>query len=298
MNIKIPKFVKPSLKSAIFKFEQLYSVIDKSYLPDDEFGNCSICGNFSKFWYNGLFDSESKVVKSCKWDEEFTRNINLINSLHCGHCMAKFRVRTAAQSLLDHFWNGEIKSIHELVKKIKNNSVNWTALETSSSDGIFSGYEVPSVIKSEYFDDIARGSYKENVISQDLQKLTFDNDYFDCVISLDVFEHIPDPWIAFSEIRRVLKQNGAAIITVPINKRNPATVKLAEFQDGNVIYIEPPSYHSDPLRKEGSLVFTNFGTDVSKIMKSKNFNVQLKEYTNKKNSAYQYVITLFKKNLL
>jgi len=294
MIIKIPGRAKTPLKCIIFRIKQLYSVINKSYLPDDEFGLCSICGNFSKFWYNGLFDSESKVVKSCKWDEEFTRNINLVNSLHCGHCMAKFRVRAAAQSLLDYFWKGKIKSVNELVKKIKNNSVNWTVLETSSSDGIFSGYEIPSVIKSEYFDDIERGSYKGNVISQDLQKLTFDDEYFDCVISLDVIEHIPDPWAAFSEIKRVLKPNGAAIITVPIDKRIQSTVKPAEIQDGKVIYTEPPSYHSDPLRKEGSLVFTNFGTDIHKIMKLKNFNALLSEYTNKKNTAYQYVLTLFK----
>ena len=294
MKIIIPDTVRIPLKSTIFRVKQFYSVIDKSYLPDDEFGICSICGNFSKFWYNGLFNSESKVVQSCKWDEEFTRNINLVNSLHCGHCMAKFRVRVAAQSLIEYFWKGKIKSVNELVKKIKSNSVNWTALETSSTDGIFSGFDIPSVIKSEYYDDIARGGFKGNIISQDLQKLTFDDEYFDCVISLDVFEHVPDPWTAFSEIKRVLKPNGAAIITVPIDKRNPATVKLAEIQDGNVIYFEPPSYHSDPLREEGAPVFTNFGTDIQELMKTKNYDAHLKEYRNKKNTASQYVITMFK----
>lgn len=294
MEIKIPAFLKNNLKSSFFRLTYLYSKINKSYLPNDEFGICTICGNFSKFWYNGLFNSESKVVKSCKWDEEYTHNINLVNSLHCRHCMAKFRVRIAAQSLLDYFWKGKIKSVNSLVKKIKSNSVNWTALETSSTDGIFSKYEIPSVIKSEYYDDIARGSYKGNVVSQDLQKLTFDDDCFDCVISLDVFEHIPDPWTAFSEIRRVLKPKGAAIITVPIDKRNLPTVKLAEIQDGKIIYIEPPSYHSDPLREEGALVFTNFGTDIQKLMKIKNFDAHLKEYKNKNNTASQYVITLFK----
>lgn len=294
MKMIIPDTVRTPLKSTVFRVKQFYSIIDKSYLPDDEFGKCSICGNFSKFRYNGLFNSESKVVKSCKWDEEFTRNINLVNSLHCGHCMAKFRVRVAAQSLLEYFWKGKIKSVNELVKNFKSNSINWTALETSSTDGIFSGFDISSVIKSEYYDNIARGSYKGNIISQDLQKLTFDDESFDCVILLDVFEHVPDPWTAFSEIKRVLKPNGAAIITVPIDKRNPATVKQAEIQDGKVIYYEPPSYHSDPLRDEGAPVFTNFGTDIQELMKSKNYDAHLKEYSNKKKSASQYVITMFK----
>ncbi|MBN1634169.1 MAG: methyltransferase domain-containing protein [Ignavibacteria bacterium] len=294
MKIKIPVHLKTSLKSSFFRLAYLYSRINKSYFPNDEFGICSICGNFSKFWFNGLFNAESKVVCSCKWDEEFTYNINLINSLHCGYCMAKFRVRAAAQSLLDYFWQGKIKFINELVQKLKNNSIKWSALETSSSDGIFSNYEIPSIIKSEYYDDVPRGNFKGNIKSEDLQNLTFDDNSFDCIISLDVLEHIPDPWIAFSEIKRVLKPKGAAIITVPIDRRNQYTKKLADINGGKINHIEPPSYHSDPLRKEGALVFTNFGTDIQQLLTSKNFNASVKEYRNKSGTAYQYVIMIFK----
>lgn len=38
---------------------------------------------------------------------------------------------------------------------------------------------------------------------------------FDCVIACDVLEHVPDDAAAFSEIRRVLRPGGVAILTVP-----------------------------------------------------------------------------------
>lgn len=45
---------------------------------------------------------------------------------------------------------------------------------------------------------------------------------FDCVIACDVLEHVPDDAAAFSEIRRVLRPGGVAILTVP-QKDPPAT---------------------------------------------------------------------------
>lgn len=43
----------------------------------------------------------------------------------------------------------------------------------------------------------------------------FDDDSFDCLIAIDVLEHLPDDQNFLSEIRRVVKPNGRAIVTVP-----------------------------------------------------------------------------------
>lgn len=50
----------------------------------------------------------------------------------------------------------------------------------------------------------------------DIQLLPFDDEYFDFVFASHVLEHIPDDRKALSEIQRILKPNGIAILPVPI----------------------------------------------------------------------------------
>jgi len=45
--------------------------------------------------------------------------------------------------------------------------------------------------------------------------LPFCNDYFDVVIILEAFEHLMNPYYAIQEMRRVLKENGTLICSVP-----------------------------------------------------------------------------------
>lgn len=54
-----------------------------------------------------------------------------------------------------------------------------------------------------------------NVVSGRAQQLPFPENSFDCVVALDVLEHIEDDSSAIKEIRRVLKNGGAVLITVP-----------------------------------------------------------------------------------
>ena len=49
----------------------------------------------------------------------------------------------------------------------------------------------------------------------DAEKLNFNDKEFDCIISTDAFEHIPDDVAAIKEAFRVLKNNGTIIIYTP-----------------------------------------------------------------------------------
>ena len=50
----------------------------------------------------------------------------------------------------------------------------------------------------------------------DLNKpLPFDNDYFEEVFALEIFEHIPNGISLIREINRVLKPNGILVVAVP-----------------------------------------------------------------------------------
>lgn len=53
----------------------------------------------------------------------------------------------------------------------------------------------------------------------DIENLTFDDETFSTIICTEVFEHLPSPKKALSEIMRVLKTGGVLIGTVP--RRNP-----------------------------------------------------------------------------
>ncbi len=49
---------------------------------------------------------------------------------------------------------------------------------------------------------------------------TFENEYFDCVLSCQVLEHVHNPGTFLSEINRVLKDQGSFVVSVP-NIINP-----------------------------------------------------------------------------
>lgn len=268
------------------------------YRKNDEFGRCSICGNYTRFKYNAFFLSpDSAVAVSCGWDEQFVREINTANTLNCKYCGAKFRVRCAADSMLRYFWEGKIRSVAELMKKLRAGEMDasWRALEATATGGIFSGFgDLKNVVRSEYFDDVKRGSCKDGIRSEDLQSLTFDGNTFDAVIALDVFEHIADPWKAFAEVTRVLKPGGAGIITFPLDARVKNTRRIAEMVNGKINYFARRAYHNDPLRKEGSPVFTKFGTDIQEKLKGLGYNVSCDIHRARRTRVDQSVFMLIK----
>jgi SAM-dependent methyltransferase len=71
-------------------------------------------------------------------------------------------------------------------------------------------------------------------IKQDVRNLKFENNSFDKVISISVIEHIYPPkggdLQAINEIKRVLKQDGKLLITVPFKEQ------------GNIVYFDRPVY--------------------------------------------------------
>jgi SAM-dependent methyltransferase len=243
------------------------------------FGFCTVCGHYARFSFHTIITKDSQVAQSCQWDDYFIDYINKTNTFYCNHCFSSFRVRCAAEALLPFIGKRTCSSIGEYVKQYTKSYNRTLILETVSKAGVFSCfYNVPGLIKSEYFDNIPRGDSINGVRSEDLQDLTFPNNYFDVLCVLDVFEHIADPWKAFAEISRVLKRGGVAVITVPLDIRKK-TKTLARMDGNQIIYLQKPSYHLDGLRPEGVLVFTEFGGDLYTLLRSKGYHFDTKSYT-------------------
>lgn len=59
-------------------------------------------------------------------------------------------------------------------------------------------------------------THEELDVVTDIENMSFERDSFDIVFCSQVLEHVPHPWIAFSEIYRILKADGIVIITVPM----------------------------------------------------------------------------------
>jgi SAM-dependent methyltransferase len=89
----------------------------------------------------------------------------------------------------------------------------------------------------------------------DMLQLPFEAASFDLVVHSDTLEHVPSPVRGLSECRRVLKEIGACIFTVPV-----VVDRLTISREGM-----PPSYHGNPDdAPTDMLVQTEYGCDVWK----------------------------------
>jgi len=114
------------------------------------------------------------------------------------------------------------------------------------------------------------GHILNGVRHEDLQKLSFDDNSFDIVLSSEVFEHIPNPYKAHKEVFRVLKPGGKHVFTVPFVEDGYDDATFAEINDyGKIQYhndkkygLIGPLYHGDPVHKNGILVYKIFSKNM------------------------------------
>ncbi len=87
----------------------------------------------------------------------------------------------------------------------------------------------------------------------DLQHLPFADKTYDFVFASHVLEHIPDDEKAISEIRRILKPNGIAILPVPI------------VAEKTIEYPEPNPHESYHVRAPGMDYFDKYRRHFSRV---------------------------------
>lgn len=91
--------------------------------------------------------------------------------------------------------------------------------------------------------------------SVDLQKLPFEDQSYDFVYASHVLEHIPNDEKAISEIRRILKPNGIAILPVPL------------VAEKTIEYPEPNPHEDYHVRAPGFDYFDRYDRYFSKVDK-------------------------------
>lgn len=168
----------------------------------------------------------------------------------CSNCGSKPRERALIHALEMYFPDWKSKTLHE------SSPINRGA-------SIRLARECARYIPSQLFPDMAPGSTKNGVRCENLEALTFPDESIDIHITQDVFEHVFDPANAFREIARTLRPGGAHVFTVPlVNKHNPSKRRARMNQDGQVVHLEPPMYHGNPVSQDGALVTIDWGYDI------------------------------------
>ncbi|HEU5347696.1 MAG TPA: methyltransferase domain-containing protein [Ktedonobacterales bacterium] len=98
---------------------------------------------------------------------------------------------------------------------------------------------------------------------EDMTRLTFGSRTFGLVITMEVFEHIPDYKAAFREARRVLNDQGMMVFTIPFfPTQDDSSIRASVAEDGTIVHHFPPEYHGNPVGDGSSLCFTHFGWDI------------------------------------
>jgi SAM-dependent methyltransferase len=145
-----------------------------------------------------------------------------------------------------------------------------------------------SLIGSEYFPQREMGrifipQIGKEINNEDLTKLSFKNDLFDVVISLEVLEHVPDYRKALKEIFRVLKTGGSFIFSVPFIASSQNNIIRAKISGGAIEHLLPAEYHGDPVDNAGCLCFYHFGWEILDDLRKAGFsNVGVYSYSSAK----------------
>lgn len=183
-----------------------------------------------------------------------------LRETRCPACRSARRTRDLARYLLRAYGDGRAADLPAALPALDGLRV----YEAQASGPLHLVLQaLPGYLCSEYLPEAARpGEIRaDGVRCEDLQALSFPDGSLDLVITQDVLEHVADPWRALAEIFRVLAPGGRHVFTVPIHPGHPTT-RRAEPRGAEVRHLLPPVHHGDPLRRGGSLVFTDFGDDL------------------------------------
>jgi SAM-dependent methyltransferase len=218
----------------------------------DEHGRCTVCGESGRFVLNSWVIPAVMAAELGGLADAFRRR----ETLWCRRCGSSLRVRRLAEVVLAHYAERS-ESLAELVAED-----GFRSLDVAEINAVGAAHEVlarhPRLRYSEY-------------PQEDLQALSYPDASFDLVLTADTLEHVPDPWTALRETRRVLRPGGRHVFTVPAAPTRTATRARAEpSRDGGLVHHAPPQYHgraAGPLRllagrRSDLLAFSDFGLDL------------------------------------
>lgn len=175
-------------------------------------------------------------------------------TLRCSRCGAKLRARRLAEVLVELGPRDRgFRSVRDWVASPEVQALR--VAEINKVDGLHQELlKLPHLRYSEF-------EAQPSVASEDLTRLSYDDESFDIVITSESLEHVPDLAAALGEIRRVLKPGGVHVFTIPLLPSVERTFSRARLgAKGEIEVLVPPLIHH-PGGDAGWVVFTEFGMD-------------------------------------
>lgn len=196
------------------------------------FESCPVCGG-DEFSQDDVLWSE--LINAWQLADSEVAYVNRQQGLHCKRCFNNLRAMALATAILREYrFQGTLSKFCEVRTEM-------AVCEINRAGGLTPFFnKLPSHKLVEY-------------PQYDMLDLKIDSESVDLVVHSDTLEHIPNPERALSECKRVLRNNGRCIFTVPIivNRMSRSRVGLAQ------------SYHGQSdISNDDQLVYTEFGADM------------------------------------
>jgi SAM-dependent methyltransferase len=198
----------------------------------------------------------------------------LRETLACKSCGSTSRQRTLAHVLikvLREEFNCQISVVRELIQQSKKVDI-WdtdtfsplSAILQSSGKGVVSKYLPDRTFGEEL---------ASNVFNIDLQRISFESNRFDIILSSDIMEHVRNDSAAHREIFRCLRPGGVYIFTVPYRENQVRTLRLVDASSETDVFLTRPHYHGDPITG-GILSYRIYGRDLIDELQAMGFVVR------------------------
>jgi len=163
---------------------------------------------------------------------------------------------------------------------------------------------LPKIYTSFYDDKYANHNKDQvlnyiNISKEDLTTITYEDNFFDFVISNHTLEHIENYQLALKELFRITKINGHLIIHLPIKWNFEKNLRIATLIDDKIHWFSKPCYHGE---KEQFPVFWEFGfefvRDLHRLLPRAKITIE--NYVDDSIGLYNqgvYIIRIIKSNL-
>ena len=255
----------------ILKFRRIFHRYGPGYSDSHYHGkDCPVCGSNAALVRRGMLWPE--LILQWKLSPAWANWIDQREGLHCCNCKANLRSRQLAQCITDTMNNRLNINAKNLAELCNMSQMQTQVIAETNAAGEL--HTFLSNLKELHYSEY--GSNDPEVPSEDLQNLSYSDNYFDLVVNSDVLEHVPDVKLALAEIHRVLKPNGAYIFSVPVIWNQAHTRCRASLRDGELIHILPPSYHgAEQEGRKDFIVFHEFGRDFIQTCEDSGFSIGL-----------------------
>ena len=198
----------------------------------------------------------------CGWRGEFLHAGLKREGMLCGNCSSSSRHRMVMYAL------GTILRSESLPVFSWPADRSFRILESSARGS----YPVMMADKFDYY----QTEYDPKRVTEDprafadFQNLHYENETFDVVIASDVFEHIRRDEQAYREVYRVLKNNGAFVLTVPYDHGQARTIRRVDTNGEHDVHVLEPEYHGGGGH---TLTYRNYGRDLLTMLTEAGFAV-------------------------